>query len=425
MKRIFSFLLILVFLLTANGCFLFDDNKKESPSYDDTTTTPDNLPGLNINENVSATFNVKSITKKRETQDIVITISFTSKKAFNYVYIFFNFYNSDKTSYTALRSNYYSDIEQNSLYTHVIRLPLSKTYSNDDFDYALFGLDNLISESSPYVILMSKTKEPTLIKAENNVIPYLPVPSNDYLLLENWYLNNNYTTALTGSTTTKDIFVFAKLLPNINIINTIQKELVIANVTIITTFRDFLNVSQSQGSGVVVQKETNGYYILTNHHVVVDDNNKVANSVTIKNYKQQQMTGRVLYARADYDLALIWVNYNSNIELKALTLAKEDPVIGSTIFSMGQPDNQSNTTTTGVVIGYNKVTFENTAVSPDFPAITHTAPIDHGSSGGALLNDNLLLCGINFAGSRDSKIIRNYAIPISKVYEFYGLYNQS
>ena len=38
-----------------------------------------------------------------------------------------------------------------------------------------------------------------------------------------------------------------------------------------------------------------------------------------------------------------------------------------------------------------------------FPVIYHTAPVDHGSSGGVLLNERLELIGINFAVATDKE----------------------
>ena len=52
--------------------------------------------------------------------------------------------------------------------------------------------------------------------------------------------------------------------------------------------------------------------------------------------------------------------------------------------------------------------------------ILHTAPLEHGSSGGALLNYDLELVGVNYAIANIKETESKYslAIPIEKVSEF-------
>lgn len=60
-----------------------------------------------------------------------------------------------------------------------------------------------------------------------------------------------------------------------------------------------------------------------------------------------------------------------------------------------------------------------------FNVYRHSADIKGGSSGGALLNEDLELIGINYAGKCFFVIlsIDSFALPISNVKEFISLYN--
>ena len=59
-----------------------------------------------------------------------------------------------------------------------------------------------------------------------------------------------------------------------------------------------------------------------------------------------------------------------------------------------------------------------------FTVLEHNAETNGGSSGGAILNIDLELIGIHYAGSRDSSgnFVRGYAIPIDKIHEFLNKY---
>ena len=60
-----------------------------------------------------------------------------------------------------------------------------------------------------------------------------------------------------------------------------------------------------------------------------------------------------------------------------------------------------------------------------FNVIVHSAYINSGSSGGALVDENLKLVGINFASASiesTSKYLYTYAIPASKAKEFINNY---
>ena len=87
---------------------------------------------------------------------------------------------------------------------------------------------------------------------------------------------------------------------------------------------------------------------------------------------------------------------------------------------MGNPNSTKNIISQGMVNCYSLITLNNSKSKIDFEVIVHTALIDSGSSGGALINKNNEIVGITFAGVFDNndKFITGYAIPSSKIIEF-------
>ena len=89
------------------------------------------------------------------------------------------------------------------------------------------------------------------------------------------------------------------------------------------------------------------------------------------------------------------------------------------VVSIGSPNSQTNTVTYGRVIDVLKANGE---ISLNFKVTYHTAIIGEGSSGGALLNGDLELVGINFAGYASEGLGNGLSVPVSKVLEFIAPY---
>lgn len=185
----------------------------------------------------------------------------------------------------------------------------------------------------------------------------------------------------------------------------------------------------SQGSGVIFSKNDDGrYYVLTNNHVVAKISNYAYQEIRLYdcfgNLYEQKDSGilRIDSSEAD-DLAIISFYGNEKAELKALALATKVPVIGDTVVAVGSPAGQFNTVTVGRITDKRKVelTVGNNASKVNYPVLCHSANIHHGSSGGMLLNEDLLIVGINYAGASDEKTgeyVESYAIPVDKVRAF-------
>ncbi|MCI6266994.1 MAG: S1C family serine protease [Erysipelotrichaceae bacterium] len=149
----------------------------------------------------------------------------------------------------------------------------------------------------------------------------------------------------------------------------------------------------SSGSGVVVFKND---IILTNAHVV-EDNSKI--EITTEDNKNYKVKGIIGYDKKK-DIAILKIEKNT--ELRALKISKNTKV-GNKVIAIGSPLGLKNIVSEGIISGY----FED-----NIKVYQHTAPISHGSSGGALLDKKGNLLGITYASIEEGQNL-NLAIPIS------------
>ena len=161
-------------------------------------------------------------------------------------------------------------------------------------------------------------------------------------------------------------------------------------------------LENSLGSGVLVSSEG---YILTNNHVI-DSADEIQVALRDGRKSDAQLVG----ADPEADLAVLKVNLG---ELQAITLGHSNQLrVGDVVLAIGNPFGVGQTVTMGIVsatgrhqLGLN--TFEN--------FIQTDAAINHGNSGGALVNARGELVGINtaiYSRSGGSQGI-GFAIPIS------------
>ena len=187
----------------------------------------------------------------------------------------------------------------------------------------------------------------------------------------------------------------------------------------------------TQGSGAVIDI-SNGYcYVLTNCHVVETADGYSNQNISVEdpwgNLYEAQIYKRSATSPAatsdEYDLALICFKYNPATEKTLCEIEfGNDPRVNDFVISIGSPAGQKNTFTCGKVIAYNKLPKDSDSEISKikFDIIIHDANINHGSSGGPLLNTEGHLVGINFAGYNNGAY--GCTVPISKVKEFLDLY---
>lgn len=169
----------------------------------------------------------------------------------------------------------------------------------------------------------------------------------------------------------------------------------------------------SSGSGIIVGETDDELLIVTNYHVVED-----AESLEVTFIDDTTAEAVVKGTDADMDLAVIAVPVDNLSEetRNAITVAKlgdsDSLKLGEPVVAIGNALGYGQSVTNGIISALNReMTTEDgsTAVY-----IQTNAAINHGNSGGALLNISGEVIGINAAKIDGSSVEgMGYAIPIS------------
>ncbi|MDA0940163.1 MAG: trypsin-like peptidase domain-containing protein [Bacteroidetes bacterium] len=172
-------------------------------------------------------------------------------------------------------------------------------------------------------------------------------------------------------------------------------------------------VAQGSGSGVVVDSEG---LIVTNHHVI-----EGARQVRINLSDGSSYDAKVLGSDPSTDLAILQVD--ADRELEALTFGNSDEVrVGEWVLAVGNPLNLTSTVTAGIISakGRNIRLLAPDASRDVYPVesfLQTDAAVNPGNSGGALVNLDGKLVGINtaIASQTGSYAGYSFAIPSSIV----------
>jgi serine protease Do len=161
---------------------------------------------------------------------------------------------------------------------------------------------------------------------------------------------------------------------------------------------------QALGSGVIV---TTDGYVLTNFHVVDG-----ADDIKVDLNDDRTVTAKVIGTDKPSDLALLKIN-GSNFH--AVALGDSDGVkVGDVVLAVGNPLGVGQTVTMGIISGKGRSTAVGDGSYEDF--LQTDAPINHGNSGGALVNTRGELVGINsqiLSSGGDGNIGIGFAIPVN------------
>ncbi len=263
-------------------------------------------------------------------------------------------------------------------------------------------------------------------------------PSAENLLFYSWYLDESLTQQFnpTGPVWT-NLTLYAGFVPDaVSLTNSITQNTVkslvkIRNICYNNGVGVFFgqDTSESQGSGVVYQISEGCCYVLTNAHVAEADEeyknqtfiviDAWGNEYSAELYKNPTLSSPAY--SADSDLALLWFQYtpvSEDTSLEAITLAQSEVEYGDYVVSLGAPLGQTNAVTVGRVLGFGKIKLYDG--ESQFDGISHNAPINHGSSGGPLVNVNGELVGLNFAGDEGGDY--GCAVPLSVINQFMDTY---
>ncbi|WP_236978476.1 Do family serine endopeptidase [Membranihabitans maritimus] len=164
-------------------------------------------------------------------------------------------------------------------------------------------------------------------------------------------------------------------------------------------------VRQGKGSGVIIN--SNGY-IVTNNHVVEN-----ASKVEVMTNDQKTYNAEIIGTDPSTDLALIKIDKKDLPHVKMVN--SDDVEVGEWVLAIGNPLSFNSTVTAGIVsaVGRNINIFdrnENPYAVESF--IQTDAAINKGNSGGALVNLNGDLIGINAAIASPTGYYSGYGFAI-------------
>lgn len=142
-------------------------------------------------------------------------------------------------------------------------------------------------------------------------------------------------------------------------------------------------IERGVGSGVIVSADGS---ILTNHHVV-----EGANKITITTNDNRTFDAKIVGTDQPSDLAVLKIEAT---ELPFLILGNSDGVrVGDIVLAIGNPLGIGQTVTAGIISAKGRRTGLSDGSFEDF--LQTDAPINRGNSGGALVNLQGELIGIN------------------------------
>jgi S1-C subfamily serine protease len=175
----------------------------------------------------------------------------------------------------------------------------------------------------------------------------------------------------------------------------------------------------SLGSGVMIDA---GGYIVTNNHVVSIAASNPQAKITAVFSDGTRTTAKIVGRDPKTDLAVVKVAVSNP---KVIQLGKSsDVAVGDSVVAIGSPLGLSSTVTSGIVSALHRPVVaagENGDPPVTYDAIQTDAPINHGNSGGALVDSSGALIGINSAirsGGSDPQggsIGIGFAIPVDEV----------
>jgi S1-C subfamily serine protease len=166
------------------------------------------------------------------------------------------------------------------------------------------------------------------------------------------------------------------------------------------------------GSGFVIDKAG---HIVTNYHVV-----RGASTIQVSFSNNERFNARLVGVDPSTDIAVLKVDVKSRA-LKALPLGNSDSVrVGDQVIAIGNPFGLDRSVTAGIVSAVQR-----RIEAPNSLSISHViqtdAALNHGNSGGPLLNAQGQVVGVNAqietGGVSDGNVGIGFAIPINTVKE--------
>lgn len=237
----------------------------------------------------------------------------------------------------------------------------------------------------------------------------------------------NFSTPVLG-----DLVLYAKYSVNYaDLTNIITTKIMKSNVTVYAknikkVIFELIPVNSQThtGSGIIFYESSGYYYVLTNNHVTVEHEGFNDVEYTIEDYLGNKYEATEIHMSASYDLAVLKFKKKDN--LNVIKLASSNPSLDAEVVSLGQPKGQTNAISYGEITTYVAGPALNNCEDYEskvrFDVIKHNAYMRPGSSGGALLDTELKLIGINYASNSSDDFKYGLSIPIEKINEYLKKY---
>lgn len=166
-------------------------------------------------------------------------------------------------------------------------------------------------------------------------------------------------------------------------------------------------VQQGSGSGVIISADG---YIVTNNHVITG-----SDKIEVVLNDRRTYEAEVIGADASTDVALIKIKEK---DLPFLSYGNSDAVkVGEWALAVGNPFNLNSTVTAGIISAKGRNNILNGNKRPIESFIQTDAAVNPGNSGGALVNTEGELIGINTAIASNNGSYQGYsfAVPVNIV----------
>lgn len=153
--------------------------------------------------------------------------------------------------------------------------------------------------------------------------------------------------------------------------------------------RNNTNNTSSLGSGFFIREDGLG---VSNYHVLAD----AENAIIYTNRGERYMISEIVNYSKESDYVVFKISNSASNNFRPVKFAKLNPKIGDDCFAIGNPRGLTQTLSKGIISDYRD------------NYIQTTAQITHGSSGGALFNNDGEVVGITTMGFEDADL--NFAL---------------
>lgn len=166
-------------------------------------------------------------------------------------------------------------------------------------------------------------------------------------------------------------------------------------------------LQQGSGSGVIISADG---YIVTNNHVI-----NGADKIEVILNNKKSYDAKVIGTDPSTDVALVKIDETS---LPFLSYGNSEAVrVGEWVLAVGNPFNLESTVTAGIISAKGRNNILDNSKRPIESFIQTDAAVNPGNSGGALVNTNGELVGINTAIASNNGAYQGYsfAVPVNIV----------